>query len=342
MNASDAIGAHGTTLQPLVLSGHTRTVYSVGFHPDGTQFVSGSTDGTVRTWNTHQARETRPPLACDDGIVAAMAISNDGRWIATSGESWRILLWDAFTHTQVAKGNHDSGGGKAHAGPVECLAFSADATKLVSGAGDTTVAVWGVPTGEHFAGPFRGHLEGVTCVVFSPDGNRIASADTNDVRIQESDSGTLVLPVIDMSMSRAWALAWAPAPNDHLLYVSYNNRIRGIDVTTGAVCLEWTAHALTITCIALSRDGQFIASSSNYARTVQLWDTATQQECVPALQHGSSVRCVAISPDGSHVITGGEDSTVYVWPIRNDLAGIDEEVSPSTSVCVVRPCFSFC
>ncbi|KAF8552984.1 hypothetical protein OG21DRAFT_1604384 [Imleria badia] len=300
MNASHAKGANATSPQPLVLTGHTRMVYSIGFHPDGNQFVSGSMDGTIRTWNTHQAREVRPQIDCG-GTIFAMAISTDGRWIATSGETWRVLFWDASTHAKVGESESDSA--KGHAGPVECLAFSADATKLVSGAGDTTVVVWRVPTGEHIAGPFRGHVDAVTCAIFSPDGDRVASTDVIDIRIRACPSGTLVLPLIEMG-GRAWSLAWAPAPNDHLIYASCDNRIRCIDASTGAVCLEWTAHPLPITCITLSRDGQLITSSSNYAKTVQLWDTATQQELVPALQHGIDEEA---SPSTSGIVAIDDD-----------------------------------
>ena len=331
MNVSHTRSAHGTSPQPLVLSGHTRMVYTIACLPDGDQFVSGSMDGTVRTWSTEQGREIRSPIDCLNGSVSTMAVSNDGRWIATNGEKMSVVLWDAATHEKVGESS------EGHLGFVECLAFSTDATRVVSGAGDTTVVVWRVPTGERLAGPFRDHADAVTSVVFSPDGDRLASTDVQDVRIRDSQSGTLVLPLIDL---QSWSLAWAPAPNDQLLYAACGTRIVCIDASTGAVCLEWKAHPMIITCIALSRDGRLIACSSNYAKTVQLWSTATQQECIPALQHSSSVRCVAISPEGSHVISGGDDHTVYIWPIRDNLARIEEAASQSTTVCDVLGLFT--
>ena len=33
------------------LTGHTESIYSVSFSPDGNEFASGSDDGTVRTWD---------------------------------------------------------------------------------------------------------------------------------------------------------------------------------------------------------------------------------------------------------------------------------------------------
>ena len=35
----------------IILQGHTSTVYSVAFSPDGKSLVSGSGDNTVKVWN---------------------------------------------------------------------------------------------------------------------------------------------------------------------------------------------------------------------------------------------------------------------------------------------------
>lgn len=323
-------GENATSPQPLVLSGHTRWVHSVGFLPDGNQFLSGSMDGTMRTWGTKQAREVRPPIDCK-GMVSIMAVSNDGRWIATGTDKWHVVLWDATTHEKVGES------ADRHKGGIECLSFSVDATTVVSGSGDTTVAVWRVPTAERLAGMFRGHVQAINSVVFSPDGERLASTDGDDIRIRDSRSGNLVVPLIGLGN---WinSLAWVLAPNDQMLYATFNNQIVGIDASTGAVCLRWTAHRMPISRIVFSLDGQLIVASSNFDQTVQIWSTATQQEYAPALRHNARVLCTAISPDGSRVIAGGEDSTVYVWPIRGNLPRIEEVTSShasSMTVCVM-------
>ncbi len=61
--------------------GHTGTVNSVAFSPDGLQFVSGSQDGTVRLWNTGTGQQLA--LYQAPGEVESVAFSPDGRKIAT-------------------------------------------------------------------------------------------------------------------------------------------------------------------------------------------------------------------------------------------------------------------
>ena len=42
------------------LTGHTNTVWSVAFSPDGHTLASGSGDGTVRLWNLTDPAHPRP------------------------------------------------------------------------------------------------------------------------------------------------------------------------------------------------------------------------------------------------------------------------------------------
>ena len=66
------------------LTGHTETVESVAFSPDGTTLAGGSWDRTVRLWDV-KTGEQKQVFTGHVGLVYSVAFSPDGTTLA-SGE----------------------------------------------------------------------------------------------------------------------------------------------------------------------------------------------------------------------------------------------------------------
>ena len=81
---------------------------------------------------------------------------------------------------------------EGHTLPVQCVAFSPDGGRVVSGSWDGTVRLWDAETGKPVGEPFRGHKASVQSVAFSPDGRRIVSgSDDNTIRIWDAEAAEI-------------------------------------------------------------------------------------------------------------------------------------------------------
>jgi WD40 repeat protein len=116
-----------------VLEGHTGSVHSLAVSPDGQWLASGSTDGTIRLWDTSDW--TQAAVLTEWSQVYGLAFSPDGTRLASGCRNNSIRLWDT-AHRQPV------GVLSGHAAYVYQVAFSPDGTRLASASGDFTVRIW--------------------------------------------------------------------------------------------------------------------------------------------------------------------------------------------------------
>ena len=124
------------------LSGHSNSVISVAFSPDGKTIASGGMDNTIILWDVETHQPIGEPLEGHTDIVRSVAFSPDGKTLASGSEDETIILWNVKTRQPI--GRPLSG----HANLVTSVAFSPDGKTLASGSDDKTIILWDVETGK--------------------------------------------------------------------------------------------------------------------------------------------------------------------------------------------------
>jgi len=78
------------------LIGHSASVHSVAFSPDGTRIVSGSWDTTLRVWDAQTGQEILS-LQGHTGGVVRVTFSPDGKRLVSGSGDKTLKVWDPQT-----------------------------------------------------------------------------------------------------------------------------------------------------------------------------------------------------------------------------------------------------
>jgi WD40 repeat protein len=283
-------------------------------------------------------------LAAHEGRAGGIAVSPDGRTLASVGSDRLVVLWDI------------SGGGEpvrigepltGHTGSVDAVTFSPDGETLVTSGDDPAVMVWDVSDRQrprHVA-RLEGHTTGwVRSLVFTRDGRTLASFgfDHKIILWDFTDPGAphrIGQPLIGhtdivwgAAFSRDGRALFSEGIDDKGLIWDLSDRDRP------RLAVEFSSADRFV----LSPDGRILAVASP-SGVISLWDVTDPvhprrlKDALTDILAGrdsyGTVEVLAFSPDGT-LLAGATREGTEVWDVRDP--GSPSHLSARSNTVVPR------
>jgi WD40 repeat protein/serine/threonine protein kinase len=268
-------------------------------------------DARVRAYDA-QTGQARFPLGGHSAPVQSVAISPDGRTLATGSHDRTVRLWD-LARWKARQPQPPYRTLSGHTDIVWSIAFSPDGALLATaGARDGLLFLWDTATGRKVQ-DLTGHAGELPGVAFSPDGATLAAGGGDGtVHLWDVRTGKREAP-LRWNFGPVRAVAFSP--DGQLLASGDIRTVQLIDRKAGRRLHSFRG-ATPFTHLAFSPDSKILASTcdSPDAR-LRLWEVESGKERPARTGHIDNILGLSLHPGGRLAATGSWDGTVRLWDV---------------------------
>jgi len=293
--------ASGRTIASRAL-GHW--ISGLAFSPDERLLAVANHSPTVRVIDTAAGADMKP-LQLEEGLVAKVFFSPDGRTLETATRDGRLLFWDIRSQRQIPKP-------VGHSNEIWSFAFSPDGRTLATGSIDRTVKLWDMASKKELRA-IRGHGSEVDAVAWSSDGSLLATGDDDGVvKIWDAFPRTTTLPAEPV----ASYLATVFSSGGELLGLGTNSKgqARVWDLSSGRQVTEIETRGEKLQCAAFSKDAASVATGG-MDREVRAYQVTTGKLIGPPISYRADIHGLVFSPDGTKLVAGDAQGNVELWEV---------------------------
>ena len=271
-------------------------------------FTTGEDHGLVR-WDVKTLKEQQR-LVGSAAPVRALAISEDGQYVAAGGDDKHIRIWNSADGKVAAD--------IVTTAVVTSLTWSKAGTKLIVGAGDNVIRTYGVTmlAGKLTAQLIQegvGHTAAVTGVALSGDERSLYSVSVDRTWKRWLSAGVGPAMKLEGHSAQIYGLDFSP-DGKLLASASGDKTVRIWNTADGKSVAKCEGHLGQVYAVTFSPNGQTLASAGA-DKAIRLWkvDGARLKELTTGIDDG--LYSLQYYADANYLMSAGLARTWQFWNV---------------------------
>ncbi|KAI9246205.1 WD40-repeat-containing domain protein [Sporodiniella umbellata] len=287
------------------LKGHEGNVKCIEFiGEEGKKIVSGSSDNTLRIWETETGR-CLDVLESHRSRIWDVSSTQLGEFVASASGDATVKIWNLKNKKAVSTLT-------GHSGDVYSVRYHPEENHLVSGGYDKTVRLFDIHTGT-IVKTFPGHQLAVTKTIFNPLGNLIISGSKdNTIKFWDIVSG-LCIRTLSFHLGEVTSVEMNTS-GTLLLSSSKDNSNRLLDVRMVRPLRKLKGHQNTSkNFIRANFANHHLIMGGSEDGIVSIWDQETGEVLQKLRGHTGVVYEAAWNPKQGLLASCSDDQTAKIW-----------------------------
>src|SRR6266699_2208784 len=232
------------------------------------------------------------------GPISGIATHLD-HFVATAGYDNKIIIWDARSHTAVARSFHDH--------LANQCSFSRSGNWLVSASSDHSARVWSVPS-LRLQAVLTGHSDDVEMASFSPDETLIATC-SRDRTLRVYNREGLFQGVCEGHDDDVLSIVWSDDGRS-LISSSDDGTVRLWDAHMFRETSRFDLHGAQTDTVAVTRDGSILAGD-DLGRITLVRDG----EFTGHAAHAAGIKRIVVDDVSRRAVSLSYDRSMAIWQL---------------------------
>lgn len=237
--------------------------------------------------------------------VNSVAISPDGKVIASGSDDKTIMLWDMESGKLIRKL-------EGHLEAVRLVVFYPDGKTLATISNDRTIKLWDIENKKQVQ-TLDSNSRGIYSAAISPDSKMVVTGGFYNIELFDMSRSCPSKREIDGHIGNVYSIVFSP-DGKSLASGGNDKLVKVWDVGASKLIHMMKGHSDKVNSVIISPDGRTLISGSN-DKTVKLWDVGSGRLIRTFEGHTEKINSVVISPDGRTLVSGSLDETIKIWDI---------------------------